>query len=149
MNITNPFTKAARTKLRFDSGSGHLTSEDLFDLSLKDLDRMGRAIRTRINDRGDGGSLLDNPDNRETAAMKEDQLRFDIIKAVIDIRQTENREKKTAADKAAELKFLNSLLEKKKMDKLEGMDLAEIEARIAAIEGGDTAETPAEETAGA
>jgi hypothetical protein len=97
------FEKASRLKLRFDSAKGQLTPEDLWDLPLTssvgkaNLDDVARALHKQLKS-GDDVSFVD-------AAKKSDstiQLKFDLVKHVIDVRMAEaeaRRNQNAVADK--------------------------------------------------
>lgn len=133
MSEVNPFLLASKKKLRFTTNGGLLGVEDLWDLSLKDLDRIAVKIDETLG-AGARKSFLENPDPKATAARSEDELRLEILKAVIGAKQDENKAKKAEADKASQKAFLKSLLEKKKIDALETQSLEEIEKQLAALE---------------
>ena len=130
---TNVFARAAKGILRFATTGGQLSSEDLFDLSLQDLDSIGIALKKEL-EKGSGESLLEDPDIRRTRAQKENQLRFDVIKEVIDIRQTEEKARKSRAEKAARRKFLTDLRDKRELDELESLSKEDIDAQLAALD---------------
>ena len=132
MSETNVFQEASRRKLRFVAPNGFLTSEDLWDLSLKQLDGMAVTIDTELGKARK--SFLDNPDRAVTAARTEDELRLEILKAVITTKQEENAAKRASQDKAARKAFLTNLLQKKQIDQLESLPIEDIEKELAALE---------------
>ena len=137
MNIdTDLFFQAATRKLRFDTPRGPLTAEDLLDLSLKELDIIGRSLRRKISPDGEE-SLLANPDRKESLEKEGNVLRFEIVKGVILYLEELNRLKRAKSDAAAQRKFLVELREKQKINALESLPLEEIEARIAALDAAD------------
>ena len=132
-NITNPFAIAARNKLRFHTSGGSLAAEDLFDLSLKDLDRLAVEIHGGLQE--NSTSFLENPDRKVSAAQAENELRLEVLKAVIGIKQDENKARLDAAAKAKRREFLKGLQEKKRMDALESLSEEEIAAQLAELDG--------------
>lgn len=134
-NSENPLFTAMKTKLRFPApgrSAQLLAPEDLCDLSLKDLDTMAVAADAAITQSGTK-SFLENPDRRATAARAEQELRLEILKMVIDDKQTENKARKQASEIKARREFLEGLKQKKMIDQLEGLSLAEIDAQLAAL----------------
>ena len=127
----NLFIKAARTKLRFIAETGHLNVEDLFDLSLKSLDAVGQKIIADI--KPSGSSLLENPDPKVSAASAENELRLEIIKFVIETKQTENKAAAAASLNRRQREFLEGLKEKRQIDAMESLTLEEIDAQLAAL----------------
>lgn len=132
-NNENMFVEASRSKLRFVTKNGHLTSEDLWDLSLKSLDEI--AVRTHEDIQPQGKSFLANPDAKVKKENEENQLRLDILKFVIETKQDENSEKLKRSKNKAQLEFLEDLKAKKKLADLESMTAEEIDAQIAALKG--------------
>lgn len=99
------FERAAQLKLRFSSSVGEITVEDLWDLPLTaapgkpHLDEIGVALLIQLNDAPDTVVSLVKPvtDNGKKALI---QLKFDIVKRVIDVKVVE----RDAAAKKAEAK---------------------------------------------
>lgn len=127
----HPFVEATKTKLRF-SANGQLSIEDLWDLPLNKLDEMAVAIDTEQS--GSRKSFLANPDRKVTIAQQQDALRLEVLKLVIETKQTENTAKREATDKRQRKEFLQRLLEKKKIDQLESLSTEDIEKELAAME---------------
>lgn len=125
------FMTAARIKLRFPMTRGMPSAEDLFDLSLKDLDTLGQGVRATLKD--DGESLLENPDRKASAERATQELRLELIKAVIAYKQDENKTRKARADLQARKAFLEGLLEKKQLDAMGSLSAEEIQAQLAAL----------------
>lgn len=99
------FEAAAKLKLRFASSVGQITVEDLWDLPLTatngrpHLDEIGVALLNQLNDAPDTVVSLVKPvtDNGKKALL---QLKFDIVKHIIDVKV----EERDAAAKKAEAK---------------------------------------------
>jgi len=75
----NIFEKAVRNKYRFPSRKGNLTIEDLLDLSLQSLDRIGKTIMKDIKEHED--SLLGG----KSTNINQDKL--DVVKYIIEEKQ--------------------------------------------------------------
>jgi len=92
------FEKAARSKIRFDSPKGVLSIEDLFDLPLSgksgsaNLDDMIKDLYQKLK-AGNEISFV----TKKTEVDSTTQLKFDLIKHVIDVRLAESE----AADNMA------------------------------------------------
>lgn len=129
---TNHFALAAKNKLRFNTNRGQLSTEDLYDLSLKDLDRLAVGIDAEIGT--DRKTFLANTDSTPVSkARVENELRLEILKAVIEDKQADNAAKRAAAEKKSRVEFLKNLREKKEIDKLETLSIEEIDAQLAAL----------------
>ena len=123
------YKKALRTKLRFSTSRGKLTTEDLFDLSLTDLNNLAIALDKKLSETPRKSFISDiAPDTQE------DELRFNIVKDVITLKLAERNAAQNAKVKAAEKAQLLEILHRKKNEALENLSGAEIEAKLASLE---------------
>jgi hypothetical protein len=123
------YKKALRTKLRFSTTKGKLTTEDLFDLSLTDLNNLAIALDKKLSETPRKSFISDlTPDTQE------DELRFNIVKDVITLKLAERNAAQNAKAKAAEKAQLMEILHRKKNEALENLSVAEIEAKLASLE---------------
>lgn len=123
------YKKALRTKLRFSTSRGKLTTEDLFDLSLTDLNNLAIALDKKVSETPRKSFISDiAPDTQE------DELRFNIVKDVITLKLAERNAAQNAKVKAAEKAQLLEILHRKKNEALENLSVAEIEAKLASLE---------------
>lgn len=127
MTTENLFEQATRKKLRFKASNGQITTEDLWGLSLEALNTIGMGLRQELRTNED--SLIAAPKTDSTL-----QLRFDVVKHIIDVKIKEREDKKTQAANAERKKLLTELLEGKQMDKLKGMTEDEIRKELAALD---------------
>lgn len=137
MNIENAFITAAKSKLRFQTGGGHLSVEELFDLSLKSLDMIAVAIDAKLSGSGGHKTFLESPDRKMLAERTQDELRLELLKAIIAIKQDENKARRAESEKAARRAFLSKLLDKKRINALESLSQEEIEAQLQALDAED------------
>lgn len=129
--MENAFTLASRKKLRFNTSRGQLSAEDLWDLNLKSLDNIGQSVITEL--KPGAGSLLENPDPKTNAAQVDNEIRLEIIKAVIGVKQEENKASLAAAGNRRRKEMLQQILETKKIDQLGDKSIEELQAEIAAL----------------
>lgn len=131
------FIEALDQQLRFAParGAGQLTTEDLFRTPLKDLDAMAVSIVTDLEKSSGSRSFLTNPDSKATAAKKAQELRLEILKFVIAVREDSNRQKAAAASASRQKEFLLSLKSKRQVETLESLTEEEIDARLRDLEG--------------
>lgn len=122
-NINQLFIIAARKKYRF----GNVTVEDLFDLNLSALDTIAVTLDEKIQKAGRKSFV-----EKRTASTTELENQLEIVKFVIDTKQTEAEEKKNREKKAAQLEFLHNLKKEKELKQLEGLSIEEIDKQIAA-----------------
>ena len=128
------FEKAARQKLRFESPKGQLQVEDLWDLPLTstkgqaNLDDIARGLHRQLKN-GDDVSFVN-------ATQKSDevvQLKFDIVKHVIEVRLVENEAAAKARENKEKKQQLLAIIAQKKDAALQGTSLEELEAMVATM----------------
>ena len=125
----NNFEKATRLRLRFETSRGNLNVEDLWRLPLAELDKLAIALNKQLKESGEESFIkAKSKDNKLL------ELRFDIVKHIIETLLSEDEEKKKAADKRAKREQLLELIAKKKNQELEGKSLEELEAELTKLE---------------
>lgn len=122
------FITACRKKFRFETSKGLLTTEDLFDLNLNSLDAIAVALDDKIQKLGRKSFVAKRAASTSTL---NDQL--EVVKFVIETKIAEDEQKKVKADKESQKAFLNTLLEKKKTEQMEGLSVEEIQKQIASL----------------
>lgn len=128
------FERASRLQLRFDSSKGPLTVEDLWQLHLTsatgkaNLDDIARGLFTQL--KSDNAVSFVNPTEGSDPAV---QLKFDLVKHIIDVRVAEN---KAAADLKANKERKQNLLgilAQKQNAELMSMPIDELRKQIEAL----------------
>lgn len=102
----NIFEFATREKIRFRHSNGLISVEDLWDLTLPQLDSIAKALRKSLQDNGE--SFIS-----EVKTDKTSEVAFEIVKHVISVRLAEKeamKRRKEAADKRAQI--LNIIADK-------------------------------------
>lgn len=117
------FEKASRLKLRFKSVNGLVSVEDLWDVPLTHLDSIAKALRKELRENEE--SFIS-----ETKKNTTNELAFEIVKQVIEVRLAEKEEKKAAAEKAAKKQRLLEILENKQNASLENLTEEQLRAEI-------------------
>lgn len=119
------FKLASQQKLRFQTSKGPLSTEQLWDLSLNDLDVLAVSLEEEATKAGRKSFLV-----RSSAKDKTAKLKFDIV---IDILGTKV-EDANAASEAQEIKEHNkkiiNLISEKKEESLKGKSITELEAML-------------------
>jgi hypothetical protein len=128
MSLETLVIKAARKKWRFTTNKGHLTFEDLWDLSLEALDKIAVALDEKIQ-KGGRKSFI----TKKTESMTEEQGLFDLVSYVIETKMAEDAAAKDRAAKRGQREFLEDLKKKKQIAALEGLSLEDIDKQIAAL----------------
>lgn len=121
------FEKAARKKLRIESHVGRITVEDLFDLSLQNLDKIAIAYQKKTEQQT--VSFITDKKTPDS----EDALAFAIVKRIIDIK-IEERDKRLAEqqNRLRREQILNAL-DAKKSESLQNMSVEELQKELASL----------------
>lgn len=130
----NIFEQASKSKLRFNSVRGLLSTENLWDVPLKsntgfDLDTLAKSANATIKASGEESFVADTV----SAANIEATLQLDILKHIISVKLAAAAAAKTASDRRAERDKLLGLLEKKQDAALEELSPEAIKARLAEL----------------
>ena len=119
------YKKALQSKLRFATPKGKLTTEDLFELSLTDLNNIAVALDKKLSETPRKSFIADfTPDTAE------DELRLSILKDVITTKLIEKNNAQEAKARAAEKAQLAEILHRKKNQALENLSIEELEAKL-------------------
>lgn len=129
--MDNIFEKATRQKIRFDARKGDLSVEDLWELSLNDLDIIAKALNRKIREDEEESFIGKKSRTKTELALK--LLKLDVVKSVIATKLEEEEKAKTRATNKAQAEFLQELVQKKKLNALEAMPLEEIEKQLASL----------------
>jgi hypothetical protein len=119
------FKTASKEKLRFSTPKGQLSVEQLWDLSITDLDTLAVSLENEYNASGKRSFVA-----KTSAKDKTTKLRFDVVLDIL----TTKVEEQTAAQEAAEIKKHNEkilgLIAEKKDDALKGKTIKQLEAEL-------------------
>lgn len=121
------FELASRNKTRFEF-KGLISVEDLWDLSLTELDSIFKSLNSKLKSTKEE-SLLDT----KTAKDEEVELQIELVKHIVETKIKERDEKVNAAVRAQDLAKYENLLAEKKDAELKDLDIEEIEERIKAL----------------
>lgn len=130
------FEKASRQKLRFESPVGLLSTEDLWDLPLTsktgraNLDDIARALHVKIKDGADVSFVT--PAEPADEAL---DLRFNVVKHIIDVRVAERDKKAEAAARAEQKRKLLDLIGQKQDEELSAKSIEELRAELEKLDG--------------
>jgi hypothetical protein len=118
------FEKATKLKLRFDY-KGVCTVEDLWDLSVKELDSMYKTENTKLK-QSQEDSLL-NTQTKEDVVTK---LKVDIIKHIVEVKLAEAEARENAKERKMKKMRLTEILASKQDADLQGKSTEEIQKMI-------------------
>lgn len=125
----NLFEKATREKFRFLTGKGNISTEDLWDLKLEDLDRIAKGLNREIK-AGDEESFI----HKRTTANTLLSDKFEIVKHVISVKLEEADKKLLAKERAAKRAQLIELIGKKEITALEGKSIEDLKTELASLD---------------
>lgn len=120
------FEQASRSKIRFEVPQGLISVEDLWDLPLKSLDKLAIGLREQI--RGESDSFLES-----TAKDKTTQLKFDIVKHILDVKVAERDAKALSRQRVQEAQSLKQIIAEKKHESLKSMSVEDLEKKLAEL----------------
>jgi len=119
------FKLASQQKLRFQTNKGLLSVEQLWDLSLEDLDALAVSLETEHKESGKKSFLVKTSVKDKTA-----KLRFDVTLDVLNTKVEEMQ----AAQEAAEIKEHNkkiiTLISEKQDESLKGKSIKQLEGML-------------------
>lgn len=132
----NIFEQAARKRIRFSSSKGNLTVEDLWHLPLTSeptrgmlrgvsLDGIAQDLHRALKDSAEVSFV--STKSASNAAL---QIRFDLVKHIIDVRLAERTEAENAVAAKARREKIASIIAKKNDAALEGMSIEELQKLI-------------------
>jgi len=123
------FEQATKQKLRFDSSKGSLTVEDLWDLNLSagscSLDTLAKSINREIKQAEEESFVVKRSRASETLNLK-----FEIVKHIIDVRVAEAEAKVEATERKKQRIKIMELIAKKEDQSLENKSLDELKALL-------------------
>lgn len=122
------FEKATRKKLRISTTRGNATTEDLWDLSLEELDNLAIGLNKKIKSLEAESFLNDVP-----RADEDLTLSFEIVKHILLTKKEERDSSRLAAKKKAEKARLLEILAKKQDAELDQLSVDELKAKIAEL----------------
>lgn len=119
------YKEALQKKLRFKTNKGMITTEDLFDLSLQNLDTLAIMLDKKISEAPKKSFIEELP-----AKENDDELRFNIVKDVINIKLKARKDNIDKAQADAQNKRILEILAKRKDEELEKKSTEELRAMI-------------------
>ena len=116
------FLKATRDRIRFQTSVGSLSTEQLWDLNLNQLDTLAVSLE-KAYENSKGKSFLD----RKSKKDKGIKLQFDVCLAILEYKKAAEGKAATAADTRAHNQKILSLIQSKKEQELQELSVEELE----------------------
>lgn len=112
---------ASQLKLRFITSKGSLSTEQLWDLSLKELDEMAVSLENEYQESGKKSFLV-----KRSTKDKTTKLKFDIVLDILTTKSEEAEALKDAADIKEHNEKIMKLIEEKKDGELASKSISEL-----------------------
>ena len=119
------FEKAVRTKLRIKSDRGLLSVEDVWDLSLQELNKMAKSLNKEMKEQAEEDFL----EETGTEDLKT-KLRFEIVLYVLKTKKAEKESLENEVARKAKKEKLLNILDKKLDAETEEMSIDDIRKEI-------------------
>jgi hypothetical protein len=119
------YKQASQLKLRFATTKGMLSTEQLWDLSLTELDDLAVSLEEKYKN-SKGKSFLE----KKTTKDKGIKLQFDIALDVLNTKVEEQQTLQKAADDKAHNEKIITLIAEKQDESLKGKTIKELEAML-------------------
>lgn len=116
------FKLASQSKLRFQSNKGLLSTEQLWDLNLTDLDSLAVSLENEYNESGKKSFLV-----KRSVKDKTTKLKFDIVLDVLQTKSDEIAEAQQKAEDKAHNNKIIALIAEKQDDELKGKSVKQLE----------------------
>lgn len=123
MNTTNIFEEASRLKIRFQH-RGIISTEDLWDLNLEQLDGLYKVLMKEAKQSDEDGLIAPAKEDRELA------IKIELVKHVFAVKKAEAEKRESDALNAAKKQRILEVLAKKREDALQGMSEDELLAML-------------------
>lgn len=125
MTIESMFEKAARCKTRIPCEKGWLYVEDLFDLTLKELDKIYKILNAQLKVAKED-SLLTVKDKDATKL----ELQVELVKYVASVKIAEETANAARIANKQKKEFLMTVLEEQQKDEIKKMSSDDIKKMI-------------------
>ena len=119
------FKLASQQKLRFQTARGPLTTEQLWDLSVNDLDALAVSLETEHNQSGKKSFLTKTSTKDKTAKLK-----FDIVLDILTTKVDEMQAASEALEIREHNKKIIALISEKQDESLKGKSIKQLEAML-------------------
>ncbi len=128
MRVENIFEYAVRNKVRFPF-KGMISVEDLWDLSLTNLDSIYKTLNKQVK-QSEEESLLSTSANVNT----ELEVKIAIIKHIVSVKLTEKENAEKAAAKKAQKQKIMSIIATKENEALQNSSIEELNKMLDELE---------------
>ena len=124
----NLFEMATRKKFRFPF-RGMISVEDLWDLSVQNLDTVFKALNAEVKQAKEE-SLLAVKSDEDTIL----DAKIEIVKHIVNVKQAEAAQRQQAAANREKVRKLQALIADKQDAELQGKSIEELQAMLSALD---------------
>lgn len=122
----NNFEYAVRNKLRFPF-KGQISIEDLFDLSVEDIDKIYKTLKVKKKELDENSySIFEDVENTETKESKNIDVSIEILRSVAQEKIDEKNKRENEIINKAKKEKLMEILERKRNADLENKSEEEL-----------------------
>lgn len=122
------FVKASRMKLKIATNKGELRVDDLWDLSLADLNNVAKGIK-RLLKRDAEEDFLDETSSEDEIT----KLKFDIVIHILNTKKEEKKQRELEVSKKAEREKILGLIAQKEEESLGKLSVEDLKAKLAQL----------------
>jgi len=123
------FEEASRMKIRFDTTRGKISTEDLWDLPLTELDTIAVDLRKAIDERPKVSFITKSKPRKDKVLA----IKFAVVKAIIDTLLAEADIKAKQADNKAQKEKILRILEAKEEEDLRSMSKKDLKKMVKSL----------------
>lgn len=138
--MSDNFKKAVKGKYRFGGGRGNYTVEDLYDLSLSDLNEIAKQVSKELKDSGEENFIPTALSSASTRRMNLLNTKLDVVKEVIADKVEAQEKAKARSTKQARIAQLEALAANKADEALSAKSLEDISKMIVELKAEDGSE---------
>lgn len=125
----NIFEAATKQKLRFRATAGMVTTEDLWDMGLEQLDSVAKVINKNVKESAEESFIKKTSTVNKTA-----QLMLDIVVSIINTKLAEEVRRKNLAERRIKREKILEIMSRKEQGVLENKSLKSLEAELEKLE---------------
>jgi hypothetical protein len=119
------YKEVTRAGIRFATAKGSLSVEQLWHLSINELDALAVALKEEYEKSGKRSFVV-----KSTAKDKVVKLKFDVVLDILTTKVEEREAEQIVAENKAHNKKILELIAEKKDDKLKNMSISQLEAML-------------------
>ncbi len=123
--MDNIFEQASRQKLRFSASRGTVSTEDLWDLALEELDTIARGLNKKVKDSSEESFI-----KKQAKADKRLSLSLEVVVSVINTKLAEEEKRKKSAERKIKQDKILAVLAEKQDSALQKKSIASLQAEL-------------------